>query len=384
MRILHAIATMATRYGGPSKACFEMARATARQGHTVTIFTTDLGDPDLPGDTGGAPVARDGVAIHRYPVRPPRFWGTSPGMARGLREAIPGADVVHLHSLYLFHDRVVGRECARSGVPYLVQPHGALDPWHYRHKRFRKWLVEFWFQDAVIRRAGVVQFATEEEMRLARPRIFGTRAVVVPLGIDPDEYALPPRGRFRAVHPRIGDRPVVVFLGRLDAKKGLDIVVRAFSDVIRGGRDAHLVIAGPDDGMRARIERWIDAHGLRERATLTGMVTGPDKLALLADADLFVLPSWSESFGIAVIEAMACGLPVAISDRVSVGRAVEAAGAGWVTPVAAGPLRDAIDEALGNPAEARERGERGRTLVAERYAWSRIAPAQEAVYGSLV
>lgn len=384
MRILHAIATMAARYGGPSKACFEIARSTARRGHAVSIFTTDLGDPDPSDGADGAPVAHDGVTIHRYPVRPPRFWGTSPRMARGLREAIPRADVVHLHSLYLFHDRVVGRECARSGVPYLVQPHGALDPWHYRHKRFRKRLVEAWFQDAVIRRAGAVQFATEEEMRLARPRIFDARAVVVPIGIEPDEYALPPRGRFRAVHPQIGDRPVVVFLGRLDAKKGLDIVVRAFSDVIRGGRDAHLVVAGPDDGMRARLEAWIDAQGLRERTTLTGMVTGADKLALLADADLFVLPSWSESFGIAVIEAMACGLPVAISDRVSVRRAVEAAGAGWVTPVAAGPLRDAIVEALGNPAEAREKGERGRALVAKRYAWSRIAPAQEVVYGSLV
>ena len=383
MRILHATKTLAASYGGPPKACFEMARAAARRGHAVSIFTTDLGDPGPLGGAPGGPVERDGVTIHRYPVRRPHVWGASPGMARALREAIPRVDVVHLHSLYLFHDRVVGRECARSGVPYLLQPHGALDPWHHRRKRLRKWLVEAWYQNAVTRRAGAIQFTTEEEARLARPRISGARAVVVPIGLDLDEYALPPRGRFRAAHPRIGDRPVVLFLGRLDAKKGLDVVVRAFSGAVRGGPDAHLVVAGPDGGMRARTEAWIEARGLRARATLTGMLTGADKLALLADADLFVLPSHTESFGIAVVEAMACGLPVAISDRVNLWREVAACRAGWIVPVAAEPLRDAIVEALRDPAGARERGERGRRLVAERFTWSRIAPAQEAVYGSL-
>ena len=384
MRVVHVIATLSATYGGPPKACLETAQAVAALGHDVSILTTDLGFPGRLAVPLDQPVGHGGVAVHYHRGIRPHFWGTSPTLARTLRKAIPQTDVVHLHSLYYHHTMATVRLCRRFGVPYVLQPHGALDSWHVRRKRLRKRLAGIWFQDAAFRRAGAVQLTTEEEMRMARPHIFGTRAVMVPLGLDLEEYALPSRGRFRAVHPQIGDRPVVVFLGRLTEKKGLDITIRAFADVIGGGRDAHLVIAGPDDGMRARTEAWIDAHGLRDRATLTGMVTGADKLALLADADLFVLPSWAESFGIAVIEAMACGLPVAISDRVGVARAVEAAGAGWVTPVAAGPLGDAIGQALDDPAEARERGERGRKLVAERYVWSRIAPAQEAVYESLL
>ena len=384
MRILHTIATLSARYGGPSKACFEMARALARRGHEVSVFTTNQGHPGPLDVPLHEPIERDGVTVRHFPVSPPRFWGTSPPMARALRDAIPRADVVHLHSLYLFHCRAAGRACSRSGVPYVVQPHGALDPYLFRRHRLRKRLMEVWFQDAVTRGAGAIQFTTEEEMRLARPYIFGTRGVVAPIGLGLDEYdtaAL--RGRFRAAHPRVGDRPVVLFLGRLNFKKGIDILVRAFSEAIRAVPEAHLVIAGPDGGLRARTEAWIGSHGLRERSTLLDMVTGPEKLALLADADLFVLPSWSENFGIAVIEAMACSLPVVVSDRVNLWREVAGAGAGWVVPPEPGATRDAIVEALFDPVRAREKGARGRALVAERFTWTRIAPLMEEVYASV-
>lgn len=114
------------------------------------------------------------------------------------------------------------------------------------------------------------------------------------------------------------------------------------------------------------------------------MVTGPDKLDLLADSDLFVLPSYTENFGIAVIEAMACGLPVAISDKVNLWREVAGADAGWVAPPEPGPFREAIVEALSDPAAARGKGARGRALVAERFRWPEIGRTLEEAYASLV
>ena len=383
MKILHAIATLKARDGGPPKACFEMARAAAGRGHAVSIFTTDPDDLAVTGIAAGGIVEREGVSIHFFPAAFPRFWKFSPAMARALRKEIPRVDLVHLHSLYLFHDKVVGRECRRAGIPYLLCPHGALDPYHYRHHRFRKCLAELWFQNAVTRGAAAIHFATEEERRLARPRIFGVPGVVVPLGLDLDEYRPEPhRGHFRAMHPEIGDRPIVLFLGRLNMKKGLDILIRAFAETACAA-DAHLVVAGPDGGVEADARARVDSYGLSGRVTFTGMVAGADKLALLADSALFVLPSQSESFGIAVIEAMACGLPVAISDRVNLWREIADADAGWVAPPRDGPFRSALLEALSDPARAREKGERGRRLVAERFQWSEIAAVLEQAYRSV-
>ena len=128
----------------------------------------------------------------------------------------------------------------------------------------------------------------------------------------------------------------------------------------------------------------MESCGLRKRTTCPGMVTGADKLALLADADLFVLPSFTENFGIAVIEAMACGLPVAISDRVNLWREVADADAGWVQPPTKEAFATVLSAALSDPVSAREKGARGKRLVAERFAWSKVALALEREYAALV
>ncbi|MCY3793947.1 MAG: glycosyltransferase [Gammaproteobacteria bacterium] len=385
MRIVHAIATLSATYGGPPKACLETAQAVAALGHEVSILTTDLGFPgrlDVPLDR---PVDRNGVAVRYHRAVRPHFWGTSPALARALREAVPHADVVHLHSLYFHHTMAAARLCVRFGVPYVLQPHGALDPYLFRRHRCRKLIAEAWFQNEATRRAAALQFTTREEQSLAEPNTFGVRSMVVPIGLHPDDYAkLPPRGAFRARHPAIGNRPITLFLGRLNFKKGIDILIQAFAKATRAGLDAHLVLAGPDGGDRGLLESLIAEWGLRSRTTFTGMLVGEDKLALLADADLFVLSSWTENFGIAVVEAMACGLPVAISNRVNLWRSVAEADAGWVAPVESGAFRDILIEALADPGRGRVKGARGRALVAERYAWARIAPIQVQAYGSVL
>jgi len=386
MKILHVIATLAPRDGGPSKACFEMARAVARRGHEVTIFATNMNGLDdvldVPVDE---PIERDGVTIRYFPIQYPKFLGNSAPMAQALEETIPQMDAVHLHSLYMLHCKFTARACRRAGVPYLMRPHGTLDPYLYKRHRFRKMLLEIWFQNRVTRGAAKMHFTTEEEGILAAPYVFGVPGVVVPHGLDTDEYDnLPSRGRFRARHPEIGDRPIVLFFGRLNFKKGLDVLTRAFADVVRARPDAHLVIAGPDRGMQEKTQNWINEFGYGDRATFTGMVTGDDKLELLADSDLFVLPSYTENFGIAVVEAMACGLPVAISDKVNLWHEVANADAGWVTPAEAEPFAGAILEALSDPNGARAKGARGRALVGERFQWPQIGRALEDAYASIV
>ena len=381
MRILHAIAGMSPGDGGPTKAVFEMARAVARRGHQVTILATNkdgAGVLDVPTDR---PIHRDGVELRYYPVQFPRFFRFSRPLSRALADEIPRSDVVHVHSLYLFHDLVSSRECQRSRVPYVVRPHGSLDPYLFRRHRWRKKLLEVWFQDRMLRGAAGIHYTADEERELAEPHVFGAPGFVIPNGLEPSAYEdLPRPGSFRSRYPEIGDKKLILFFGRLNFKKGLDVLVDAFDRVRQERDDVHLVLAGPDGGMRAKVDRWLCQRGIREDATFTGMVQGTRKLELLRDGDLFVLPSYSENFGIAVIEAAVCKMPVLISNRVNIWSAIESAGAGVVTPPSAKEFSDSMLWLLRDDERRREMGGCGEALVRERFAWDRIAGKLEGMY----
>jgi len=359
-----------------------MARAVAARGHQVSIYTTDRElEPDE-GERLGAGLT--GVELHILPQHFPATVAASLPLARALRQAIPRADVVHLHSLYLFHTWAAARLCRRFGVPYLLRPHGTLDPFLWQRHRRRKAVMEALFQNRVLRQASAIHYTAAEEATLAAPYAQGAPAVVVPNGLDLEQYAsLPAAGTFRARHPEIGDRRLVLYLSRLNFKKGLDVLIPAFARAARRYGDLHLVLAGPDDGMKTAAEAWVAAEGIAGRTTFAGMLDHPTKLAAFRDATMFALPSYSENFGIAIVEAMACGLPVAISDRVNIWREIEEAGAGLVAPPEVDAVVRQIEAMVGDATGAAAMGQKGRALVAERFSWARIASELETVYRSL-
>jgi glycosyltransferase involved in cell wall biosynthesis len=379
LRILHVIGDLAPASGGPAKAGFEMARAIARRGHEVAIYSTDFGQPpDAPRDE-----LRDGVRIRLFPVASPRIWLTSWALRRALIGDLPGFDLLHLHSLYLFHDWAAGGLARRLGKPYILRPHGTLDPYIVRRSRLKKAVFNLWFQNRLLKDASAIHYTAEEEMRLAAPYVYGAPGAVIPNGLDPADYArLPAKGSFRARHPEIGERPILLFLGRINFKKGLDILADAVGRLKRD--DLHLVIAGPDGGYLAETRQFVAAAGLTGRTTFPGMLTGADKLAAFADAALFLLPSYSENFGIAVVEAMACGVPVLISDQVNIWREVVADGAGRAAPCDAEAFAAAIKEMLADPPALARMGAAGRESVARRYDWASIATRLEKVYAAVL
>ncbi|HLK11195.1 MAG TPA: glycosyltransferase [Candidatus Binatia bacterium] len=385
MKVLHVAAALAPRYGGPSRACPELCRALVRHGAQVTIYSTNIdGDSDLdvPLDRS---VADEGVAIRYFPVQPPRQYKCSLPLARALRDTIPDFDIVHVHSLYLFTSAVAAHYCRRFAVPYLVRPHGTLDPYIVRRHRGRKWVYERLVERRNLDHAAGLHFTTLEEAELARPFGFRAPAVVVPNGIDVRRFErLPSHGRFRARHPEIGNRKLVLHFGRINFKKGLDLVAEALGR-LRTRDDWHLAVVGPDDeGYGTQVRTWLTRAGIARRATFTGLLLDPATLEALVDADVFVLPSYSENFGLAVVEAMACGLPVVISDRVNIWREVAAARAGLVIPCDAIVLADAIRTLLDDPERGRTMGVRGRRLVHERLTWDAAAAEMVRVYRSIL
>lgn len=383
MRILHVIADLAQERGGPAEACVHMARGLAERGHEVRVLATDRGMNEGRPAWWSNSLEGARLDIRLHPLQFPRFFATSFPLARALVDAVRTSDIVHLHSLYLFHDMVTSRYCRRFGVPYIVRPHGTLDPFIWRRHRGRKQIVELLFQNRVLRQAAAIHYTTEEEMRLAQPHAKNAKGFVVPIGLDFEAYGPRPPDAFRARWGEVGKRRILLFLGRLHPKKGLDILAEAFGALTRLRDDIHLVVAGPDDGARATTEAALIRLGVRDRATFTGMLRGNDKLDAFHAAEVFVLPSRSENFGIAVVEAMACGVPVVVSDQVNIWREVVSAGAGAVASCEPAALSDAIKAMLDNPAQREEMGRRGAQIARARYDHRRVAAELEAAYRSV-
>lgn len=388
MKILHVIANLAPCYGGPSKVCVEMAQALVDCGHEVDVFTTDQNGPGKRMDVPiGVPIKKGGVTVYYFRAQTLRVWHcVSFSLWKALRDKVPEYDIVHIHSLYLFHDMAGAYFCRKYDVPYLIRPCGALDPYIYKHHRWRKAICDVLFENRDIRNAAAIHFTTEEEKQLAQPFVCGTRGVVAPLGLHLSEYEkLPASGIFRTAYPELGNKKIILFFSRINFKKGLDILIDSFAKVIQDRDDVHLVLAGPDnDGYEGKVKGWARGKCIEKGITFTGMLQGEMKLAVLHESSIFVLPSYTENFGISVIEAMACGLPVVISNKVNIWREVESAGAGLVSPCDAEPFSRHMLSLLQNYEGQKVMGNQGKRLVKERFSWPVVGKQLDSVYKSVI
>jgi glycosyltransferase involved in cell wall biosynthesis len=370
MRILHVTWTLSPHNGGPAKAAIEMCGELARKGHEVALYTTDRdGKGRLEVPLGEPVTGDDGVERRYFSVY--GDYSFSMSFAAAIKQAIPRYDLVHVHSLYRFTSTAACHYCRRYGVPYVVQPHGSLDPYIFYHHPVKKRVYERLFERRNLEAAAAVNFTAYEEMELARSLGLRFRGAVAPLGVtlDLDESSVP-EGMIQNYWPETSGKRVLLFLGRLNFKKGLDLLVKAFGAIARRRDDVHLLLAGPDDeGYGRRVKQWLKEEGVADRATFTGMLLDEKKAAALKGADIFVLPSYSENFGIAIFEAMASGLPVVLSNKVNFWREIEEAGAGAVVNCDAEELTRTICTLLDDESLRRSIGAGGRRLVAERFTW---------------
>jgi len=342
--------------------------------------------------TTGHRVGRNPISIRTadvlvFPTSPlARVWTSHAfALTRALRPRVEAADVVHVHELWHYPHFAACRAALRCGRPFIVTVHGELEPWALGHHGFRKRVYLNLVQRRALRRAALIHALTEAEEAQVRAVGVETPVALVPNGIDVEPYArLEGRATFRRKHGIPEGARVVLFLGRLHRKKGLDILAEAFGELASHSTDGStgpfLIVAGPDEGgladeMRAILLR----HGAVDSARFTGMLTGNDRFAALAAADVFVLPSYSEGFSMTVLEAMASGLPVIVS-RQCYFPEVAAQGAGLVVESEVGPLRDALSLVLGDPAAGAAFGEAGRALVRRRYTWDAVASEMTGVY----
>ncbi|WP_422126843.1 glycosyltransferase [Thioalkalivibrio sulfidiphilus] len=390
LRILHVISTLSPASGGPTQVLRELARAQASAGHRVSICTTDRDNPvqkRLP-DSYFQEILSEHVELKAFRVEYAPLL-VSLSMAQWLRHNLRAFDIVHIHGLYRFPPTYAAWQARRLGVPYVIRAHGALDP--YLHARSSsgklrlKGMYERWFDLPNLHAADAIHYTAEEER--VRASILGLRArsFIVPNGLDWARFREPPvRGTLR-VRWGLGEAPLVLFLGRLHFKKGLDLLIPAFDALHRSLPEVRLVIAGPEnDDYGQQVRSWVQERGLQEAVHFVGPLEGADVVQAYVDADVFALPSYTENFGMTVAEAMACALPVVISDQVNIHAEVSGADAGLVTRCDANEVAAALEALLRNSERRRAMGQAGRRLVQERYSWPSIVEMLTAEYQNII
>ena len=310
----------------------------------------------------------------------PRWFGYSPDLRRHIEQT--DAAVIHSHGIWMYPDLAVRRAAVRSGVPWLVSPHGMLDPWALRNSAWKKKLAGRLFTNETLRRATCLHALCESEYRSIRAYGLDNPVCIIPNGVD-----LPDRARQADSLPQVdrGDaRKTLLFMGRIHAKKGLENLIRAWAALKQEQRSIdewRLVIAGQDsDGYETAMRRLTHELSLEESISFIGPVYGDDKRNILLQADAFVLPSSSEGLPMAVLEAWSYGLPTVMTRQCNLPEGFEAGAA-----IEIGPEAHSIAKGLAalfslSESDRARLGENGRRLVESKFSGSKTAGEMMSVY----
>jgi glycosyltransferase involved in cell wall biosynthesis len=382
MRILHVIPSVSSQRGGPSFAVRMMAETIARHHVEVHIVATDddgIGRATVPLEEALV----ENSVTYRYFQRQTTFYTFSLPLTRWLWNHVGEYDLLHIHSLFSYATLPAAWFAHWHGVPYIIRPLGHLNRWGIQNRRAAlKRLSLRWIEGPILRRATLLHFTCEQERLEAAEVGVSGPTVIAPLGIDTTPFQqLPSMESFSIAHPQTQNNVRLLFLSRIDPKKGLDLLLAAFAKLRQSHPDIVLVIAGDGDAAYlAELKALAQQLDIADAVIWTGFLTGRAKLAALAAADLFVLPSYSENFGIAVVEAMAAGLPVVISDQVGIHHEVSKGNAGLVTPCQVEPLRAALWQLVTNSTQRQQLGSNGKQLVEQLFSQSAMTQHLLAMY----
>lgn len=414
MRVLHVIPSVSLKDGGPSFAMPLIARGLERVGIAVDVATTFGGEEaTLPEEAQlrnralTTAVTREGVNYF-YFHRQSEFYKVSLPLSRWLSAHIRDYDLVHIHALFSYSSYAAASLAAKHGVPYIIRPLGVLNRWGMRNRRrLLKRLSYRLIEQRILRNAAAIHYTSQQERLEAEETGLRNESVVIPLAVDLSGFReLPGPERFFEKFAKARGKDIILFLSRLDQKKGLDLLLGAFAEVHReydrrpateerrpssvvglpsssvvGRLRPLLVIAGDgEDQFVAGLQERARDLGIGNAILWTGFLEGGDKMSALAAASLFVLPSYSENFGIALVEAMAAGLPSVMSDQVGIAGDAKEYDAGLVVPCEVGPLASALQRLLDDPELRGRLSANARRLVGDRFSLEAMSDSLVKLY----
>ena len=368
MKLLHVLSSVNPSGGGPLEGVRQRGMRLEQMGHSVQVVTLDDPQEEF--------VREFPLKVHALGDGPPRGgYRYNAMLTPWLKSHARDYDAIIVNGLWQYHSFGAWRALHASRIPYFVFTHGMMDPWFkrtYPLKHLKKWLYWPWAEYRVLRDARAVLFTSEEERLQARRSFWLYRAQehVIAYGTSaPPTDVERLRELFMATHPALRDKRLILFLSRIHEKKGCDLLVRAFAAVAASDPSLHLVIAGPDQtGWVAKLKKMAVELGIADRISWPGMLRNDMKWGAFYAAEAFILPSHQENFGIAVAEALGCGLPVLISDKVNIWREVLARGAGLIAPdTLSGTERLLRDWQALTPAQRSDMGQHAGALYRERF-----------------
>ena len=411
----------AFQFGGPIYSVHGLNKALVKKGADVTVYTTNVGldkkslahDSQCEANVDGVKVTYFGFTEF-FEFMGATGWQFSLPMANALKKNLKAFDLVYIVAIWNYPIAAAAHYCRKYKKPYIISPRGMLYPYTIRKKSWKKRPYYRLITKRDLQGAAAIHYTTKNEAEECHSSVgLKNKAIVIPNGIDVSglrdkDYGLeggglPSKGGLKERYPILKDKKVILFLSRINWKKGLDILVKTYAKLAKERDDVHLLIVGSDEeGYAEKVKGWIKSLGLgysvlgsrpytqypipntQTRVTFTGMLTGKEKLEAYAGSDIFVLPSYSENFGMVVVEAMACGLPVVISNKVGIYREVEKNKAGVIVDTNAESLYKGIKLLLENPELRKEIVANGTEMVEEHYDINKVADMMLAVYEKIL
>lgn len=369
LRVAFAVGGLYTEASGVGRIVCDLANALARQGAPIDIYTAVCGGKEAASHMLTSP--------NRCLAFSGQWWGrlsASPQLKRKLEQDLAKFELIHNHSFWMLPNHYASMSAHRHRKPVVFTAHGVLEPWALARSRWKKRIAGLWFQDRDLRRAACIHVNSESEVQGIRDYGLTNPIAIIPNGVDLTPFNdLPNRTELENLHPEIKGRKICLFLSRLHEKKGLSHLIQAWGRLTKDYPDWHLVIAGPDDGYESALKQSISQLALSDTVTLTGPLYGSNKAAAMGAADVFALPSFSEGFSMAILEAMACRLPVLITPGCNFPE-VGANNAGIVVAPNLEQTEQGLRDLLSmSEPERNAMGLRGRQMIETHYTWDHVA-----------
>lgn len=392
MKVLHVIPSISPQLGGPTQVVLNLVSALRQLDIDAEIVTTNDDRPQLLDVSLNQRIDyyskdnKQSVPVWFLPRFTPPFkeFIFSPALTGWLWKNLANYDVIDNHYLFSYAPSCAAAIARYQRIPYTVRTMGQLSRWALSQSKLRKQIYTSLIERRNLQNAAAIHCTTLEEAKDVRSFGIHTPIATLPLGVEPPNNLTEPKAQLRKQYNVPENVPIILFLSRLHYKKRPELLLESLSLLKTQGNNFHLILAGsgtPD--YLAHLKNLFTSLGLAYSVSFPGLVIDKEKDLLLQGSDLFVLPSFSENFGIAVAEALAAGLPVILTPGVQIAPDVAAAKAGFVVPGEVEPLAASIAQLLISPQLREELGQNGQRLAKERYSWRSIAQDLIPIYEAI-